>query len=131
MKRTHGSDDNDPLLDLHLQTDECDNELSKKPKTKVVETTAAAEDEDLFQRQEITETSDNVIAQPLETDSNDVSKSHNENGNINCFSFTYNISMELSYVQIVCSSLNFSSVSNKLLHFRCEKRHKQNTYNRN
>lgn len=80
MKRTHCDEDNDQerkdsLLDLHLQSDECENELSKKPKT-VVKTTAMAEYESLFQSNEMTESSDNIIVQNVVTNNSDVSESH-------------------------------------------------------
>jgi len=80
MKRIYCDEDNDQerkdsLLDLHLQSDECENELSKKPKI-VVKTTAMTEYKSLFQSNEITESSDNIIAQNIVTDYSDVSESH-------------------------------------------------------
>lgn len=80
MKRTHCDEDNyqerkDSLLDLHLQSDECENELSKTSKI-VVKTTAMPENESLFQSNEITESSDNIIVQNVVTNYSDVSQSH-------------------------------------------------------
>ncbi|XP_060844094.1 protein virilizer homolog isoform X2 [Rhopalosiphum padi] len=75
MKRTHCDENNDKelddsLLDLHFQSDECENESSKKPKT-VVKTTVMAKDESLFQSQKITESCDDLV-----TDYSDVSETH-------------------------------------------------------
>jgi len=83
MKRTHcgetNNQENDDSLDLHFQLDKCENESSKKPKTEVVETIAVAEDEGLFQSQEIT-LCDNVTAESFETDHTDVPKLQSMDG---------------------------------------------------
>lgn len=94
MKRTLCDEDNDQerkdsLLDLHHQSDECENELSKKPKI-VLKTTAMAEYENLFQSNEITESSDNIIAQNVVTNYSDVLESHIiDGGELILFYFYY------------------------------------------
>lgn len=85
MKRTYCGEDNSPepdgsMLDLHFQSDECENEPSKKLKTMDDTTTAIVKDESLLQIQEIIEPCDNVIAQRYATDCSGETESHIKDG---------------------------------------------------
>jgi len=74
MKKTYCDEDNDrepdnSLLDLHFQSDECENKSSKKLKT-MTDTTAIVKNENSLPIHEITELCDNVIAHQQVTDHN-------------------------------------------------------------
>lgn len=103
MKRTYCGEDNSPepdgsMLDLHFQSDECENEPSKKLKTMDDTTTAIVKDESLLQIQEIIEPCDNVIAQRYVTDCSEETESHIKDGKIILFYF-YKIILALKYLQ--------------------------------
>lgn len=81
MKRTYCGEDNDrepddSLLDSHSQSDEYENELSKKLKI-IGDTSTMVKNESLLQSQEITEPCDNVnaVAQQCMTDCSEVPES--------------------------------------------------------
>jgi len=99
MKRTYCGEDNgrepdDSLLDSPSQSEECENESSKKLKT-IADTTVMVENESLLQSQEITELCDNVISQQCVTDCSEVPESHTKDGKIVVLFLQNNTSMEV------------------------------------
>lgn len=91
MKRTYCGEDNDrepddSLLDSHSQSDEYENELSKKLKI-IGDTSTMVKNESLLQSQEITEPCDNVnaVAQQCMTDCSEVPESPTKDGKIIVF----------------------------------------------
>jgi len=87
MKRTNCGEDNNREpegsgLDLHLQSDECENEPSKKLKTMAETTTATVKNENVLQSQDITEPCDNVVAQRHVTGHSEEQESHVKDGEI-------------------------------------------------
>lgn len=124
MKRIHCGEDNNrepdgSMLDLHFQSDECENEPFRKQKT-MADTTVTVKNESSLQIQEITEPCDNVLAQRYVKDHSEEPESHIKDGKIIvlflqnniCTEVTTEIKIDLNLMQlIVCV------VFNESLHF--------------